>query len=142
MDTTRDQFGEFIVQNLRDRMFDDLEQLLSGSSKAPAVQKLQAQLSGFTSEQKQVLRDLVEDLTTTGMHDLLFAISDSGGAVKVLVGGQDVAQLSDGLHGEIFGDDGWIVRFSKYPSPVQIAESEWAREIIAEKIGKKDDHVA
>lgn len=135
MNTTRDQFGEFIVQNLRDRMFEGLERLMGGGSKAPAVQKLQAQLSSFTPEQKQVLRDLVEDLTTTGMHDLLFAISDSGGAVKVLVDGHDVAQLSDGLQGEIFGDDGWIVRFSKYPSPVQMAESEWARKTIAGKIG-------
>jgi len=142
MNTTLNKFGEFIVQTLRDRMFDDLERYLSGSSKAPAAQKLQGQLSGFTDEQKQVLRDLVEELTTIGMHDLLFAVSDSGGEVRILVDGQDVAKLSDGLHGEIFGDEGWIVRFSKYPSQVQIEESEWARKVIAEKFGKKDDPVA
>jgi hypothetical protein len=145
MNTALDKFGQFFVQNLRDRMFDDLERLLSGRSQPPAVRKLQAQLSGFTDEQKQVLRDLTEELVTAGMHDFLFAIqeqADAGGAFKVLVEGQEVAKLSDGLHGEIFGDDGWIVRFSKYPSPVEIQRSKWARKIIAEKYGKKDDHLA
>jgi hypothetical protein len=52
------------------------------------------------------------------MHDLLFAIqehAEAGGSVRVLVDGQEVATLSDGLHGEIFSDKGWIARFSKYP---------------------------
>ena len=145
MNTTLDKFGKFFVQNLRDRMFDDLERLLSGSCKAPKKQKLQGQISGLTDAQKQVLRDLVEELTTAGMHDLLFAIqeeADAGGAFKVLVDGQAVAKLSDGLHGEIYGDTGWIVRFSKYPSQVEIEGSQWAREFIAKKFGNKDDHVA
>jgi hypothetical protein len=53
------------------------------------------------------------------MHDLLFALqeeSDAEGAVRVYVNGDEVAKLSDGLHGEIFGDDGWIARYSEYPS--------------------------
>ena len=145
MNPSLDKFGGFFVKNLRDRMLHELESLLRGGSKASTKQKLQSQLSGFTDEQKQVLCDAVEDLITTGMHDLLFAIqeqADAGGAIKVLVDGQEVAQLSDGLHGEIFGDDGWIVRFSKYPSPAEIERSKWAKEFIAKMISKKDGHNA
>jgi hypothetical protein len=141
MSAPLDKFGEFIAQNLRDKMLHDLEIMLSGSWKAPELQELQTKLSGLTNAQKQTGRDLAERLTTAGMHDLLFAISDSGGAVRVLVDGQDVAELSDGLHGEIFGDDGWITRFSKYPSEVEIERSKWAREQIQKLIGKKDDNV-
>lgn len=142
MSAPLDKFGEFIVQNLRDKMFHDLEMMMSGSWKAPDLQELQTKLSGLTDAQKQTIRELAERLTTGGMHDLLFAVSDSGGAVRVLVDGQDVAKLSDGLHGEIFGDDGWITRFSKYPSQVEIERSKQARQFIAEKFGKKDDNVA
>jgi hypothetical protein len=97
MSAPLDKFGEFIVQNLRDKMLHNLEMMMSGSWKAPDLQKLQTKLSGMTDAQKQTVRELAEELTTTGMHDLLFAISDSGGAVKVLVDGEDVAKLSDGL---------------------------------------------
>lgn len=102
--------------NLRDKMLHDLEMMLSGGWKAPELQELQTKLSGLTDAQKQTVRELCERIAAAGMHDLLFAISDSGGAVRVLVDGQDVAKFSDGLHGEIFGDDGWITRFSKYSS--------------------------
>ncbi len=88
------------------------------------------------------LTRIAERITTAGMHDLLFAIADSGGAVRMLFDGQDVAQISDGLHGEIFGDAGWITRFSKYPSQVEIERSKWAKEQIQKMVGKKDDNVA
>lgn len=137
-----DKFGAFFVQNLRDKMLDSLEKLLRGDSKAPGDQKLQSQLSSFSKEQKQVLRDTFDDLIKTGMHDLLFAIQDQAdhkGTIKVLVDGQEIAKISDGLHGEIFGDEGWIVRFSKHPCPSEIEGSNWARDFIAKMIGKKDD---
>jgi hypothetical protein len=142
MDPSLDKFGEFFVQNLRDRMLHKLERLLGGKSKAPELQKLQSQLSGFTDDQKQVLCDAVEEVITSGMHDLLFAIqehADNDGPFKVLVDGQEVAKLSDGLHGEIFGEDGWIVRFSKYPCPTEIERSKWAKEFIAKMVAKKNE---
>jgi hypothetical protein len=142
MNEPLDKFGEFFVQNLRDKMLHDLEMMLSGGWKSPELQELQTKLSGLTDAQKQTVRELAERITTAGMHDLLFAIADSGGAVKVLVDGQDVSKLSDGLHGEIFGDDGWITRFSKYPSEVEIERSRWAKAQIQKMIDKKDDDVA
>ena len=143
MDTSLDKFGAFFVQNLRDRMLHKLETLLHGHLKAPDLLKLQSQLSGFSDEQKQVLSGVIEEIITSGMHDLLFAIqeeSDADGALKVLVDGEEVAKLSDGLHGEIFGKDGWIARFSKYPCPAEIERSQWAKEFIAKMIARKDDH--
>jgi hypothetical protein len=137
-----DKFGEFFVQNLRDKMLHNLEMMFGGGWKAPELQELQVKLSGLTDAQKQTFQELVERITTAGMHDLLFAIADSGGAVRVLVDGQDVAELSDGLQGEIFGDDGWITRFSKYQSEVEVERSEWAKEQIRKMVCKKDDNAA
>ncbi|HVU28714.1 MAG TPA: hypothetical protein VHG71_13415 [Verrucomicrobiae bacterium] len=116
-------------------MLDDLEELLRGGSKAPKIQELQNKISKFSEAQKQTVREIAEEIITDGMHDLLFAIqeeADANGAIKVLVNGQEVAKLSDGMHGEIFGDDGWIVRYSKYPSNVEIERSKWAKQRIKE----------
>ena len=141
MNPTLDKFGKFFIQNLRDRMLDDLEKILSGRH-AHAGQNVQKELSGYSEAQKQVLREVAERIITAGMHDLLFALqeeSDANGSFKFLVDGQEVAKLSDGLHGELFGDTGWIVRFSKYGSEIEIEASKQAREFIAKHFGKKDD---
>lgn len=118
MKESLDKFGEFFVRNTRDKMLGDLDMLLRGAWKAPASQALQAKLAGFTDAQKAVIREVAEHMTTTGMHDLLFALqeeADADGFVRVLVDGTEVTKLSDGMHGEIFTEDGWIARFSKFP---------------------------
>lgn len=135
-----EKFAAFFVQNLRDKMLDDLETLLRGGSKAPATQELQNKISKFNEAQKQTIRETAEDIITSGMHDLLFALqeeADTNGAIKILVDGQEVAKLSDGMHGEIFGDDGWIVRYSKYPSAVEIERSKWGKQRVKELFGGK-----
>ena len=128
-----DKFGAFFVRNLRDKILDCLETLLAGKSKALEVQELQRKLAQLSEDEKKLVRDLVEDITTDGMHDLLFALqeeADAGGAIRVLVDDKEVAKVSDGLHGELFGDEGWIVRYSKYPSEKERQRSRWAREQI------------
>ena len=114
-----DRFGEFFIRNLRDKMLNDLEMLLQGSWKAPGLQKLQRKLCQLDAAEKELLRELADRLVITGMHDFLFALQeqfDADGSIRVLVDGEDVAKISDGLHGEIFGEEGWITRFSKFPS--------------------------
>ena len=56
-----------------------------------------------------------------------------------MVDGKPVAELSDGLHGEIFGDEGWIVRFSKHPAPEELRRSEQAERDIAEMFGGEEE---
>ena len=33
--------------------------------------------------------------------------------------GENLAELSDGLCGELYGEDGWIERFSGYPASLK-----------------------
>lgn len=113
-----DRFGEFFVRNTRDKMLFDLEMLLRGAWKAPGLQDLQRKISRFSEDEKGIIREMVEHIATGGMHDLLFALqaqADADGVIRVFVDGAEPAKLSDGMHGEIFGEDGWISRFSEYP---------------------------
>ena len=142
MNAILDKFGALFVQNLRDSILHKWEMLLRGDWTAPELLELQNHFShsGFTEEQIQVLRDVLEYLITTGMHDLLFTIqeqADADSSFKVLVDGQEITKLSDGLHGEIFGEDGWIVRFSKFPSATEIERSRRAEDFIKKIFSKK-----
>ena len=114
-----DKFGKFIVDNLRDKEIDNFKGLMEGKWRAKKPQELHNRLSKFNSEEKKVISDLVEDLLANAMHDLLLAIHEEnnlGTGLKVEVDGKNIADLSDGLHGEIFHEEGWIHRFSKYNS--------------------------
>ncbi|MEM7084213.1 MAG: hypothetical protein AAF465_15900 [Pseudomonadota bacterium] len=48
------------------------------------------------------------------MHDFLFALEEKRNDVSVFVGQCNVAEMSDGLQGEIFTEDGWYERFSQH----------------------------
>ena len=141
MNESLEKFGAFFVRNLRDKMLHDLDMILHGEWKAPGIQELQKRVARLSDADKQTLRDLAEHMTTTGMHDLLFALQEeANGAIRVFVDGQEVAKLSDGLHGEIFSDEGWIVRYSSYSSEAQSELLRWPKEQIREMFGADNEH--
>jgi len=117
MNEPLDKFGSFVVRKLHDKMHFDLEMLLRGSWKAPFAQGLQKEIADFSETEKDTIRKIADHIIVSGMHDMLFALqeeADTDGSIRVLVDGAEVAKESDGMHGEIFGEEGWITRFSEY----------------------------
>lgn len=113
-----DKFGQFIVENLRDKAIEQNDMLLRGKLKGEAVQTLQESVAQLPAEQRELLRGLVRDLLDTAMHDLLFALQDAhdrGLGIEIRVDGHNMAEASGMLHGEPLGEDGWIKRFSRFP---------------------------
>ncbi len=113
-----DKFGKFIVVNLRDRGIDFLERALAAEWKGPALASLQAELLRLTPEQADTVRKAVTASLDHAMHDFLFALAESADfnlGVTVTSDSIDVAKVSDGLHGEAYGDSGWIAKFSAHP---------------------------
>jgi hypothetical protein len=130
-----DKFGKFFVENVRDKTMDYLQLMFAGHWKAPKLQPLQSKVSNLNPDMKALVSELAEDLLTHAMHDLLFAFQESHdckSGIEIIADGKPVAELSDGLHGEIFGQDGWIVRYSKFPSEAQITLSREAEKAIEE----------
>lgn len=106
------------MKNLRDQALEDLEMLLRGAWKSPATHDMQNRLGLLTADQRELFREVADRIITTGMHDFLFALqeaSDANQGIEVRVDGTNVASLSDGLHGEIFSEEGWIAKHSKFP---------------------------
>lgn len=114
-----DKFGKLVVEELRDRSIDYFDAASVGHWKAPALQQLQADLSTFAPEEHAIARRALIAALDAGIHGFLFALvegHDRHREMTVIVDGQDVVAQSDGLHGELWARDGWIARFSKYPS--------------------------
>jgi hypothetical protein len=112
-----DKFGRFVMENLRDRCIDDCDRLSAAQWKAPRVQALQSALATFSTEQAAVMRRCFVACIDTAIHDFLFKLqerADFEDDIQVLVDGANVVGLSDGIHGESFGEDGWQARFSRF----------------------------
>jgi hypothetical protein len=133
-----DKFGKFFVENFRDKSLDYLQTMFDGEWKAPELQSLQEKVCKLSPAQQATIRELVEALLTGAMHDVLFVLQeyhDCQQGIEIMVDGRPVAGLSDGLHGEIFGEDGWIFRYSKFPSDAEVERSRWAENEIKRMFG-------
>ena len=112
-----DKLGMLVMKGLRDRCLHHFDQLAGGQWRAPALQRLQRDLGSLSEEHRAVARRCLVASVDSAIHDFLFRLQESaetGAEVKLLVDGQDVVALSDGIHGEPFGPDGWQARFSDY----------------------------
>ncbi|MCA9267540.1 MAG: hypothetical protein KDA41_03675 [Planctomycetales bacterium] len=121
-DAALDKFGRLVVNQLRDKAIDHFDALAAKQYKAPSLAKLQVDLGSLNAQQQAIVRRCVISAVDVGLHDFLFGLVEShdfSGGVVVLSDGKNVVELSDGLHGEQFTDDGWIARFGKHPELVE-----------------------
>ena len=121
-----EKFGKFFVENCRDKALDHLRLILDGHWKTPELQRLQNKASSLSPELKATVYELADELLTQAMTDLLFAFHmshDNNLGIEIMVDGKPIANLSDGLHGNLFGKEGWIVRYSKVPSEAETVRS-------------------
>ena len=112
-DTPVAKFGKFLVENLRDKGIDFAEGLLNQRWKAPELQETQTSLEKLSAAQKEIFIKTVTKAVDNGIHDFLFALQSTGD-IQILVDGQNIVDLSDGINGEAYSDDGWYSKFSKY----------------------------
>lgn len=112
------KFGQFIVKNLWDNAIEDYDLLARGHWKTPAVQQLQKEVAALTPQQREIVRRCIVESLGSGLHQFLFALGEAHDfkqGIAVVVDGVDIVEQSDGLHGELFGPDGWMAKYSKHP---------------------------
>src|SRR5262245_2940355 len=116
-----EKFGALVVARLRDSAIDHADGLLAGRWKSADTKALQLALAQLSPEQRQLVRRVVVTSVDSGLHDFLFALGqahDAQQGIAVVVDGRNIGALSDGMHSEPFGEEGWFARFSKHgPHP-------------------------
>jgi len=111
-----DYFGKILISEVRDRTITNWDMILNGKMKGITAQKVREELSGFSDDNLEVLRWLIPKITDTSLHNLLGMVEQNNEIKIEIYDGEikkDITQLSDGLEGELYTDDGWIKRFSK-----------------------------
>jgi hypothetical protein len=108
-----DKFGKFIVENLRDKGIDFAEGLLRKHWKAPSLLDMQNEIANLNDIQKTAFIKAVTETIDGAMHDFLFALQEIND-IQILVDGQNIVELSDGIHGEAYSDEGWFSKYSRH----------------------------
>lgn len=117
-----DEFGKEYIHQVRDRVITKYLMTKSGKMKSAECQLLHKQLLKLTPDQIKLVDQVVADVIETQLHHCLFmfetstkwAIVEKDSAEKE--GMDHLAEVSDGLAGELYSDEGWIAKFSKYKS--------------------------
>src|SRR5437879_2049811 len=116
------RFGQFLMENLRDKAIQSYDGLAKGHWKAPSLQQIQRDLKTLDKSQLAITRRSLVTAMDHGIHDFLFALQELADYdIQVIVRGKNIAEISDGLHGELFGDEGWRAKFSAYGEPTEEA---------------------
>ena len=91
-----DEFGKFFVTNLLDRGVDAMEAILGHSNRAPEPGPIQRQFAQFSTEDRDILRQLVRQALLSAVHDFLFALEEEAnlrGNIKLTINGMAVTEL-------------------------------------------------
>jgi len=111
-----DRFGELLVRKVRNEAIDDWRMIVDGTMCSQRAQRLRDLLSIFDSEQKERFMELAPEIVDSVLHHLLWMLEqteDVDVGVRLADGRlRSVRDESDGLSGELYGDHGWIARFS------------------------------
>ena len=112
-----DQFGKFLMENCRDQGIESSIGLLNNKWKAPILQSMQAELYKLNDKQKEAVQDAFIHIIDVAIHDFLFALQNGyNDDIQIIVDGENVVELSDGIHGEPYSDEGWRAKYSKFKS--------------------------
>ena len=111
-----DYFGETLMESVRDRTISNWDKILDGKKKGFSAQQVREKIEGFSEEQKEILKWMIPKIVDVGLHNFLAMVEECKNInVEVVSNGEsgNIRELSDGLAGELYTEDGWISKFSK-----------------------------
>lgn len=111
-----DVFGKVLITEVRDRSISDFDMILDGKMKGITAKTIKEEMKGFSKQQIEVIKWLIPKVVDVNLNHLLEMI-ESINYINVQVILENckycVKELSDGLSGELYTEEGWIYKFSK-----------------------------
>jgi chaperonin GroEL (HSP60 family) len=107
-----DNFGEIIMSNVVDPVFNLYDHDLKRSAKKETTEEeMQLLMSKLSQDDLEVIKKIVLSAIKTTTHYFLWQAEQKN--LDIFFKDMNIAELSDGLTGELYLDDGWFARFSK-----------------------------
>jgi len=112
-----DCFGEVFIRQVRDRTITEWEKIIDGRMKGVTAKKVRDEINVANSEVSKILIRMVPRIVDTAIHNVLWSLEQEQ-SVNLFVekdgeGPANIRDESDGLAGELYGENGWIARFSQ-----------------------------
>lgn len=117
-------FGRMVMANVRDPSIVASQQILIGECKAETDQVYREFVASLTEVSKQKLQMLLTTTIDTVLFNFLFMFEQQDRFLIATTGTDellDLNEVSDGLSGELWGEYGWI---EKYSDPKNYLEDE------------------
>ena len=111
-----DRFGQFLMKKVRDEAVTDWKMIIDGRMKGESAEKVRALLRDVSDTDKKLVLQLIPGVVDTVLHQLLWAAEQEADlqlGMKMKDGIEELRDISDGLPGELYSDEGWISRFSE-----------------------------
>lgn len=114
---TLDAIGRILMGKVRDKAITDWDMILDGRLKGGAAEDVRQQLQTASPNVPDLLTAMVPRIVDTVLHHLLWTLEQEESVeLSIRADGstyRSVRDESDGLCGELYGDRGWIARFSQ-----------------------------
>ncbi|MGZ3759795.1 MAG: hypothetical protein ACXVAY_12940 [Mucilaginibacter sp.] len=115
-----ESFGKEIIDNLRDASIDEYLAIKNGEMKSLDAQNIFKIYTSIDKVHHDKVDVIVLNIIDRVLNNALwmfeqskaFTISEKG----LIDPKEDIVEISDGLSGELYSEDGWIEKYSKFPS--------------------------
>lgn len=111
-----EKFGYILMRKVRDEAVTDWKMIIDGRMKGELAEKIRLILRGFSEYERKLLLLIIPAVVDTVLHHFLWTAeqnSDLQVAIRMEDDFKRIHDLSEGLPGELYSDEGWIARFSK-----------------------------
>ena len=111
-----EEFGDIFMEAVWDSSILQMEMILSGKMKSQEAQILNKKINKLSGDDKKLVKEIIAETIRRSIFNVLnffdgeenyFIGFDNG--EKII----NIKELSDGLAGELYGENGWIKRYSK-----------------------------
>ncbi|KZN28698.1 hypothetical protein [Pseudoalteromonas luteoviolacea] len=114
------KLGKALIVEVRDEAIEKYEMIALGKMKSTEALEKNSKLQSFSEQQLKDIRSLVVSSIDDVLHNLLWMLEQHEQEICLMVGEdedskkENIAEVSDGLSGEIYTEDGWINSYSRY----------------------------
>ena len=113
MEDVLNEFGKILITEVRDGTIDSMNKMIDGTMKGTIDKLIRKKISILDKEQIEVLKWLIPEIVDFSLDSMLFMF-EGHPDLQLVFQGVDLKEVSDGLSGELYTEDGWIQKFSKY----------------------------